>query len=390
MSGERSARFRPVRPARPGVLEQRLQRVQRPPRIAPWTPARPPARSRPPLPTHVPSGSTSSAACAASAAARSRQRRSSASANSATRAIAGLPRVSVPVLSSTTSLARSSASSARERVSGAPREVVAESLSGAVTVDAKTRLARIHAAAGFVTLRGGGEMSFDRALITKIAPDEVPYSEGTTAETTEAVVPVVASRGLVSKTAFDPIIERAATRHDVDTRIVKAVIQVESAFQPRARSSKGAMGLIINWESTVPIARALREFQEAKGRKDRVFVGGPVQRSGVQALLRSKTKPDDARHVFEDVYLISTMELLRKTLADTEHPDSLRVYIGYSGWGAGQLDNELSLGTWHVTDGDAGTVFDPEPQSVWQRMIERSQLRFAFDPAASAVTLPSR
>jgi|SoiMethySBSTD1v2_1073268.scaffolds.fasta_scaffold888215_2 soluble lytic murein transglycosylase-like protein len=95
-----------------------------------------------------------------------------------------------------------------------------------------------------VVLRGGGEMSFDRALVTNIAADEVPYTEDATAETHEQNVAVVASRGLVAKTAYDPIIERAATRHDVDARIVKAVIQVESAFQPRARSSKGAMGLM--------------------------------------------------------------------------------------------------------------------------------------------------
>jgi soluble lytic murein transglycosylase-like protein len=95
-----------------------------------------------------------------------------------------------------------------------------------------------------VALRGGGEMAFDRALVTKIAPDEVPYAQDATAETTEEPVPVVAIRGLVEKTDYDPIIESAATRHDVDARIVKAVIQVESAFRPRARSSKGAMGLM--------------------------------------------------------------------------------------------------------------------------------------------------
>jgi soluble lytic murein transglycosylase-like protein len=95
-----------------------------------------------------------------------------------------------------------------------------------------------------VALRGGGEMSFDGALIMKIAPDEVPYSEDAASETKEPNVPLVASRGLGAKTPYDPIIESAATRHDVDARIVKAVIQVESAFQPRARSSKGAMGLM--------------------------------------------------------------------------------------------------------------------------------------------------
>ena len=95
-----------------------------------------------------------------------------------------------------------------------------------------------------VALRGGGEMSFDRALITKIAPDEVPYHEDAAVESPAPVPPLAVGAQLAGKTTYDPLIERAATRHDVDARIVKAVIQVESAFQPRARSSKGAMGLM--------------------------------------------------------------------------------------------------------------------------------------------------
>jgi soluble lytic murein transglycosylase-like protein len=87
-------------------------------------------------------------------------------------------------------------------------------------------------------------MSFDRALISKITPDEVPYSQDATAETKEAPLPMAESLGLAGKNAYDPLIESVATKHAVDARIVKAVIQVESAFQPRARSSKGAMGLM--------------------------------------------------------------------------------------------------------------------------------------------------
>lgn len=86
-----------------------------------------------------------------------------------------------------------------------------------------------------VQLRGGGEMTFDRSLITKIAPDEVPYLEPEASSATAA---------LVEKTSYDPIIEQASTQHGVPARIVKAVIQVESGFQPRARSHKGAMGLM--------------------------------------------------------------------------------------------------------------------------------------------------
>jgi soluble lytic murein transglycosylase-like protein len=91
-----------------------------------------------------------------------------------------------------------------------------------------------------VTLRSGGEMTFDRALIASIAPDEVPYDEPPALAEATAEGPAQA----MSATAYDPIIQNASIRYGVDPRLVKAVIQVESAYQPRARSAKGAMGLM--------------------------------------------------------------------------------------------------------------------------------------------------
>lgn len=114
-----------------------------------------------------------------------------------------------------------------------------------------------------VSLRGGGEMSFDRALIVKIAPDEVPYIEDDTAETKDDGVAAAAGGGLAGRTAFDPIIESAATKHEVDARIVKAVIQVESAFQPHARSPKGAMGLMQLMPTTARQYAARNPFDPA-------------------------------------------------------------------------------------------------------------------------------
>jgi hypothetical protein len=93
-------------------------------------------------------------------------------------------------------------------------------------------------------LRGGGEMTFDRALVARIEPDEVPFTDELAAESGTQSASLPAGPGLLEDTRFDPIIERTATKHDVDARLVKAVIQVESSFQPRARSSKGAMGLM--------------------------------------------------------------------------------------------------------------------------------------------------
>jgi hypothetical protein len=84
-----------------------------------------------------------------------------------------------------------------------------------------------------LTLRGGGEVICDRSLVTEIRPDEVPYPEpppGTVAA--DVLVP------------YRDIIDTLAARHGVDAKLVRAVVQVESAYQPQARSPKGAMGLM--------------------------------------------------------------------------------------------------------------------------------------------------
>jgi len=127
-------------------------------------------------------------------------------------------------------------------LAAAARQASAELLffKGDRTMSVKTH--RLEGQTIIVTLRDGGEMSFDRSVIARIAPDEVPYDEPTAAA---ADAPGQAlGIQLIENTIFEPLIQQASQAHGVDARLVKAVIQAESAYQPRARSSKGAMGLM--------------------------------------------------------------------------------------------------------------------------------------------------
>ena len=94
-----------------------------------------------------------------------------------------------------------------------------------------------------VSLRSGGEMTFDRSLIVRIGPDEVSYDEPSVAASTDGAMAEIAGR-LIEDTAYEPLIQQASAAHGVPVRLIKAVIQTESAYQPRARSPKGAMGLM--------------------------------------------------------------------------------------------------------------------------------------------------
>jgi hypothetical protein len=105
-----------------------------------------------------------------------------------------------------------------------------------------------------LTLRGGGEVTCDKTVVDKIEPDEVPYIEPPVekAENTEEaqVAPVQQDRPLLDGTPYAEIIASAAEAHGVDPLLVRALIQVESGYRPRARSRKGAMGLMQLMPST--------------------------------------------------------------------------------------------------------------------------------------------
>jgi soluble lytic murein transglycosylase-like protein len=98
-----------------------------------------------------------------------------------------------------------------------------------------------------LTLRSGGEVTCDRTLIEKIVADEVPYPEPPVSRPAAQEPPSTpaASRGpLLRDSVYGELITAAADTHGVDPILVQALIQVESNYQPRAKSHKGAMGLM--------------------------------------------------------------------------------------------------------------------------------------------------
>ena len=141
--------------------------------------------------------------------------------------------------------------------------------------------------------------------------------------------------------------------------------------------SKGAMGLIVNKKTKITLARIFEDVKEATGQSDPLFFGGPVESRGVLALVRSETKPRAATHVFQDVYLITSKTALDKTVAEHPDPKRFRAFMGYSGWGAGQLEAEMATGSWYVFPGAMTTVFDPAPTSVWERLIRITEQQLA-------------
>jgi len=138
---------------------------------------------------------------------------------------------------------------------------------------------------------------------------------------------------------------------------------------------EGTVGLILNRQTKIPLSRLSKELEGAKGRSEPLYLGGPVQTDSVMALVRSQTKPDQARHVLADIYAISTKAGLEKTMGSGTAPGALRLYLGYAGWDTGQLEWELGLDAWNVLPATAAIVFDAHPETLWSRLVDQEELQ---------------
>jgi len=144
--------------------------------------------------------------------------------------------------------------------------------------------------------------------------------------------------------------------------------------------SDSVVGLMLNRRTHLPISRVLAEFKPAKDLSDPVYLGGPVETPTVFALLRSAGKLEGAEQVFGGVYWISTKTTLEKIVSSHPDPAIFHVYLGYAGWTTDQLKTEVRLGGWFIFQADDQTVFHANPDSLWQEMIKKTELKMADAP----------
>jgi len=124
----------------------------------------------------------------------------------------------------------------------------------------------------------------------------------------------------------------------------------------------GAMGLILNRPLTVdqmdthsPIA----SWMESSQSPSTIFLGGPVEPNGYICMTPDSTSLSGLRSV--DIESISPVNL------DGPH----RVFRGYSGWGAGQLEDELTFKSWYVVESQSSDRITTSPDSLWNDVLRR-------------------
>lgn len=139
----------------------------------------------------------------------------------------------------------------------------------------------------------------------------------------------------------------------------------------------GALGLILNRPSGTTVGEVLPNWERMVADPPVVFAGGPVD--GSAAICLGSTRPGVVSTAVQAISpTLGVVDLDTDPALLSTDVAYVRIFAGYAGWSAGQLDSEVELGGWFVCDSLPGDPFSPMPVGLWRMVLRRQGGRLAL------------
>lgn len=145
---------------------------------------------------------------------------------------------------------------------------------------------------------------------------------------------------------------------------------------------EGALGVILNRPSSILVADVVDGWSEVCAEPEVLFQGGPVSPDGAIALATladhgadPASEPVGFRAVGRGLGLVdldTPLELVEGSIA------GMRIFAGYAGWGADQLQQEIAEGAWYVLPSVSGDVFRSDTTTLWRDVLRRQPGELAW------------
>lgn len=134
-------------------------------------------------------------------------------------------------------------------------------------------------------------------------------------------------------------------------------------------NENGSLGITINRPTDIRLAEVLAQLKLTASDPDIadqiVYIGGPVQQDRGFLLHSPGGHWDSSLKVTEDISVTTSKDIL-EAMAHGEGPDEVIVALGYAGWGAGQLEHELSENAWLSCPANKDILFHTPPEQRWE------------------------
>jgi putative transcriptional regulator len=134
-------------------------------------------------------------------------------------------------------------------------------------------------------------------------------------------------------------------------------------------NDQGAMGIVINRPLSLTLGEVLKQMhipteEDTIGRQV-VFMGGPVQTDRGFVLHNPVGEWDSMLRINDELGITTSKDIL-EDIATGMGPKRMLVALGYAGWGAGQLEQELAENVWLCGPADTRIIFDTPWQQRWE------------------------
>lgn len=141
----------------------------------------------------------------------------------------------------------------------------------------------------------------------------------------------------------------------------------------------GAIGLIVNRPTDEALAEPLDRWIDLQSAPSSIFAGGPVDTNAMIAMATTKEPLSEPTDLLTPISgIVASTDLSADPAIVAAHVDTVRIFRGYAGWGAGQLELEIEEGAWLVLDAEVNDVFSDRPDDLWHDVLRRQPGRLRW------------
>lgn len=136
-------------------------------------------------------------------------------------------------------------------------------------------------------------------------------------------------------------------------------------------TDQGAFGLVINRPAEVTVDVLMPDHPVLANERLPIFAGGPVGLDTLQFVHRAPDEIPGGIDLGAGLWLGGELDALSAFIAErrASAEEKVRLIVGYSGWGAGQLEGELATGTWLPAPVELDWIFHSDPHATWRRVL---------------------
>ena len=137
---------------------------------------------------------------------------------------------------------------------------------------------------------------------------------------------------------------------------------------------QGSLGFVLNRRLKFNIDEVVEEMPSIDAP---VYLGGPVEQNSLHFVHKLGSQLEGSRHIVDDVFWGGDFQSLKEKISLGKLSlDDIVFFIGYSGWGPGQLEQELEKKSWIIAPEDHSFVFEKGGKEMWRKILKNMGAKY--------------